>query len=92
VCCVGGGHCRELVTRSEKSNRVRACVCVCEGLILCDTWIKSRPSPVLGCSPTESNVSLLTETPFAVAVVFQLLDSVVVSVLWALYEGVLIIL
>ena len=70
------------------------CVCVCEGPILCDvgTWIKSRPSPELGCRPTESNVSLLTETPFAVAVVFQLLDSVVVSVLWALYEGVMIIL
>ena len=29
VCCVGSGHCDELITRSEESYRMCVCVCVC---------------------------------------------------------------
>jgi hypothetical protein len=35
VCCVGSGHCEELITRSEESYRVCVCVCMCVYVCVC---------------------------------------------------------
>jgi hypothetical protein len=52
-CCVGSGHCDELIARSEESCRV--CVCVSECVRVCvlaynmETSTMLRPRPELGC-------------------------------------------
>ena len=56
VCCVGSGLCDELGTLSEKSYRMRVCVCVfvCVYVSLCDleTSTMRQPRPDLGfCAP-----------------------------------------
>ena len=55
VCCVGRGHCDDVITRTEKSYRVFVCVCVC--LIVCDleTTTTRRPKPDLGSCATEND-------------------------------------
>jgi hypothetical protein len=56
LCCVGSGHCDELIACSEESYWcVCVCVCVCVGLNVCDlqTSTMRRPRPDLGYKTTE---------------------------------------
>jgi hypothetical protein len=47
VCCIGSGHCDELITRSEESYRLWVSVCDLEASPM--PW----PGPKLGCCATE---------------------------------------